>query len=70
MADAAHAVLIRDSASCTGNFFIDELVLREEGVSDFSDYAHDPSAPLAADFFVPDVIFDQVPTKILRAPGY
>lgn len=70
MADAAHAVLIRDSASCTGNFFIDELVLREEGVCDFSDYAHDPSAPLAADFFVPDVIFEQVPTKILRAPGY
>ncbi|MGI9364175.1 MAG: SDR family oxidoreductase [Rhizobiaceae bacterium] len=70
MADAAHAVLIRDSASCTGNFFIDELVLREEGVSDFSDYAHDPSTPLAADFFVPDEVFEQVPTKILRSPGY
>ena len=70
MADAAHAVLTQSAGTCTGNFFIDELVLREEGVSDFSGYAHDPSTPLAADFFVPDEVFDQVPTKILRAPGY
>lgn len=70
MADAAHAVLVRDSGQCTGNFFIDELVLREEGVTDFSIYAHDPEAALAADFFVPDAVFDQVPTKVMRAPGY
>ena len=70
MADSAHVVLTRDSAECTGNFFIDELVLRGEGVTDFSAYAHDPDSPLAADFFVPDEVFDQVPTKVLRAPGY
>lgn len=38
MADAAHAVLVRDSRTCTGNFYLDEDVLREEGVTDFSGY--------------------------------
>lgn len=70
MADAAHIILTRNSADCSGNFFIDELVLRDEGVTNFDAYAHDPASPLAADFFVPDEIFDQVPTKVLRAPGY
>lgn len=70
MADAAHIVLTRDSAEYTGNFYIDELVLRDEGITDFNAYAHDPDSPLAADFFVPDEVFDQVPTKVLRAPGY
>ena len=70
MADAAHVILTRGSGDCTGNFFIDELVLRDAGVQDFSQYAHDPDSPLAADFFVPDAVFDQVPTKVLRAPGY
>ena len=70
MADAAHAVLVRKASETTGNFFIDEIVLREAGVTDFDVYAHDPSAPLAADFFVPDSVFDEVPTKVMRAPGY
>ncbi|MEP0940282.1 MAG: NAD(P)-dependent oxidoreductase [Rhizobiaceae bacterium] len=70
MADAAHAILTRDSGDCTGNFFIDELVLREAGITDFTAYAHDPDAPLAADIFVPDDVFDQAPTKVIRAPGY
>lgn len=67
MADAAHAVLTRNSAACTGNFFIDELVLREEGVTDFSAYAPGATGPLAADFFVPDRVFDQSDTKVMRA---
>ena len=70
MADAAYAVLVQDSATCTGNFFIDEIVLREAGVTDFDQYAHDPSAQFAGDFFVPDEIFEQVPTKVLRGMGY
>jgi citronellol/citronellal dehydrogenase len=41
MADAAHAILTRDARGCTGNFFIDDEVLREAGVSDFSIYLHD-----------------------------
>lgn len=52
MADAAHAILIRDSRECTGNFFVDEHVLREQGTTDFGPYAIDPSAELIQDFFV------------------
>lgn len=50
--DAAHVVLTRDSSTCTGNFFIDEDVLREEGVEDFSKYAVDPEGTLLPDFFI------------------
>ncbi len=52
MADAAHAILCRDSAACSGNFFIDESVLREEGVTDFDQYAVQPGAPLMRDLFL------------------
>lgn len=52
MADAAHAVLTREAGSCTGNFLIDEEVLSEEGVTDFDQYAVDPSTELMPDFFV------------------
>lgn len=52
MADAAHAVLTRESRACTGNFFIDDDVLREEGVTDFEKYAVTPGAPLMMDFFL------------------
>jgi citronellol/citronellal dehydrogenase len=52
MADAAHAILTRDSRSYTGNFAIDEDVLHEEGVSDFDKYAHKPGTPLLPDFFL------------------
>jgi len=70
MADAAHAILTRPSRDCTGNFFIDELVLREEGVSDFSAYAPGAKGPLAGDFFVPDEAFANSPTKVTKAlPG-
>ncbi len=69
LADAAHAILIRDASQCTGNFFIDELLLMEEGVTDFAPYAGEGVEMLAADFFVPDEVFDQVSTKVLRAIG-
>lgn len=52
MADAAHAVLSRDSWHFSGNFLIDETVLRESGVTDFSQYAVDPSQPLMPDLFL------------------
>ena len=52
VADAAHAVLCRSAADCSGNFFIDEQVLAQEGCEDFSAYAVDPSQPLAPDFFL------------------
>jgi citronellol/citronellal dehydrogenase len=54
MADAAHAVLTRDSRCCTGNFYIDEDVLREAGVTDFEGYAVKPGEPLHPDLFLGD----------------
>jgi citronellol/citronellal dehydrogenase len=69
MADAAHAILVRPSREATGNFFIDELVLREEGITDFGVYAPGAKGPLAADFFVPDWVFDKTDTKLVKAFG-
>ena len=53
-ADAAYAVLKRDSSTCTGNFFLDQDVLEEEGITDFDKYAIDLEATLVSDFFVDD----------------
>ena len=53
VADAAMAIFKRDSKACTGNFFIDEDVMRDEGVTDFSHYAIDPDAQLAPDLYMP-----------------
>ena len=52
MADAAHAILTRPARECTGNYFIDDEVLAQEGVTDLDAYAVDPSTPLTPDFFV------------------
>ncbi len=52
MADAAHAILMRPSRQCTGNFFIDEEVLTAEGVTDFGPYAVTPGSQLLPDLFV------------------
>ncbi|HEX7488329.1 MAG TPA: NAD(P)-dependent oxidoreductase [Anaeromyxobacteraceae bacterium] len=52
VADAAHAVLTRPARGCTGNFFIDEDVLRAEGVEDFERYAVKRGEPLMRDLFV------------------
>ena len=53
MADAAHAVLTRDSRSCTGNFFIDDDVLKSAGIADLDQYAVTPgNKQLLPDFFV------------------
>ena len=52
MADAAHAILTRDARATTGNFFIDDEVLRESGVTDFDVYAVKPGMPLLPDLFL------------------
>lgn len=52
VADAAYIILQRDSRSCTGNFFIDEEVLREEGVIDFEQYAILPGTKPYKDLFL------------------
>ena len=54
LADAAHAILTRDSRKFSGHFCIDEEILREEGVTDFARYrAADVSEEeLLPDFFI------------------
>lgn len=52
VADAAHLILTRESRSYSGNFALDEDVLRESGVTDFSGYAAGPEDQLLADLFV------------------
>ncbi len=52
VADAAHAVLTRPARGFHGHFLIDEAVLGEAGVHDFSRYAVDPSQPLLPDLFL------------------
>ncbi len=54
MADAAYKIFIKDSKEFTGNFCIDDLVLHESGVKDFTKYADVSFDKLAPDFFVPD----------------
>jgi citronellol/citronellal dehydrogenase len=52
MSDAAYAILVSDSRRTTGNFFIDEEVLRAAGVADFERYAVSPGAALHPDLFL------------------
>ncbi len=52
MADAAHHILTRSSRECSGNFFVDEDLLRKAGVEDFRQYAVSPGAPLFQDLFL------------------
>jgi citronellol/citronellal dehydrogenase len=54
VADAAHAILGRASRACTGNFFIDEEVLRAEGTTDFDGYAVVPGTKS----FIPDLFVE------------
>ncbi|OYX70254.1 MAG: short chain dehydrogenase [Caulobacter sp. 32-67-35] len=58
LADAAHAIFEKPSRGFSGNFLIDDSFLYEQGVTDFTPYAVDPTATLMPDFFVPE---DSVP---------
>jgi citronellol/citronellal dehydrogenase len=51
-ADAAYAILVRPSRACTGNAYLCEDVLAEEGVTDLDRYAYLPGAELQVDLFV------------------
>ncbi len=52
VADAAHAIFLRTAKEFTGQFCLDEEVLREANVVDFAPYAVDPGVPLLPDFFL------------------
>lgn len=48
MADAAYVVLTRDSRARTGEFLIDEDVLKDVGVTDFEQYSCVPGVQNSA----------------------
>ena len=52
VADAAYAILSRNSRDCTGNFFIDDEVLAAEGITDLDHYAVAPGEELLPDLFL------------------
>ncbi|RKP10192.1 short chain dehydrogenase [Thamnocephalis sphaerospora] len=61
MADAAHAVLVKPSRSFSGKFCIDEIVLREQGVTQFDKYAIVPGTKdFQLDFFIDDASFQRL----------
>ncbi|XP_010841889.1 PREDICTED: hydroxysteroid dehydrogenase-like protein 2 isoform X2 [Bison bison bison] len=51
MADAAYCIF-KKPKSFTGNFIIDENILKEEGIKNFDVYAVTPGHPLLPDFFL------------------
>jgi len=65
MSDAAYYILRRKSTESTGNFFIDDEVLLEEGMTekDLEKYAVDPKHPLMPDFFL-DTMTPKRPSKL------
>jgi citronellol/citronellal dehydrogenase len=54
VAEAAYIIFTKDSKKVTGHFFIDEAVLRSEGMNNFEAYALNPSAALFTDLFLDD----------------
>jgi len=62
MADAAYVILTRDSKTFTGNFCVDDQILREEGMKEFSRYLANPDgkeSDLMPDFFLDDFSEEQ-----------
>jgi len=52
LADSAHWILTRPATEASGNFYIDDEVLKQAGVTDFDQYAVDPGQPLITDLFL------------------
>jgi citronellol/citronellal dehydrogenase len=52
LADAAFEILKRPSTQCTGNLYVDEQVLAEEGITDLAHYSVVPGATLYTDLFL------------------
>jgi citronellol/citronellal dehydrogenase len=52
IADAAYYILSRSSSTCTGNTFIDETVLWEEGITNLEQYSVEKGANLFPDLFI------------------
>ncbi|NXJ67118.1 HSDL2 protein, partial [Rostratula benghalensis] len=67
LADAAYCILTKPK-TFTGNFIIDEVLLREEGVKDFDVYAIAPGHPLMPDFFL-DALGEEKKLSQHEGPG-
>ncbi|MEC8624472.1 MAG: short chain dehydrogenase, partial [Bdellovibrionota bacterium] len=52
LGDAAYKIFQKQSSECTGNFFVDEDFLREEGMEDFGQYSEASPQDLMPDFFL------------------
>jgi len=52
LADAAYWILTQPARDCTGNFFLDDDVVRAAGLTDLDRYAVEPGVDLVRDFFV------------------
>ncbi len=52
VADAAYFILTKPSRECTGNFFIDDEVLMEHGITDLGKYSVVSGSKLIPDFFL------------------
>ncbi|CRL00470.1 CLUMA_CG013732, isoform A [Clunio marinus] len=71
MADAAYAILIKEPRTCTGNFYIDEKILKESGITDMKQYACFPENEdqLMLDFFLDAVVDKDAPSSSGNAEG-
>jgi len=52
VAEAAYHIVSKPSTECTGNFFIDEEVLKKEGITDLDKYAVNRQQELMKDIFL------------------
>jgi len=53
LADAAYIIFNRDAKECTGNFFVDDLLLASEGITDLEKYSVTPGTKdFLLDFFL------------------
>ncbi len=69
LADAAHLIFTKPAADTTGNFFIDDTLLAENGMNDFDKYRVNPKVDLQLDFFVPDDSVAPASLAALEAEG-
>ncbi|XP_010586320.2 hydroxysteroid dehydrogenase-like protein 2 isoform X1 [Loxodonta africana] len=63
IADAAYSIF-KKPKNFTGNFIIDENILREEGIKNFDVYAVKPGHPL-----IPDLFIDELPDAVNKKMG-
>ena len=54
LADAAYLILSKKASEYTGNFCIDDVLLNQNGTTDYNKYRLDNNERLWKDFFVPD----------------